>query len=89
MKSFSNHACVHIFQSTFLIPVTALFPGLVVVLWLQDHLIQNLCLQVGLLTQQRLRLPDQMVGLETDGGRKEGWIHRKTDKKIERRTDRH
>lgn len=62
MLHVSHHAGVHFLQLMFLVPV--------VVLWLQDHLIQNLRLHVGLVVQQRLRLPDQMVGLETERRRR-------------------
>lgn len=70
--AFSNHAVVHILQPIFLVPATALFLGLVMVLWLQDHLVQNLSLHLGLLMQQRLSLPYHMISLETDRGRIKG-----------------
>lgn len=56
----------------FLVPVKAFLLFLVVVLWLQNNLIQNLRLNRVVLMQQRLWLLDQMVGLETEGGRREG-----------------
>lgn len=67
---FSNRAGVHILQPMFLVPVMALFLCQVVVFWLQDHFVQNLSLHLGLVMQQRLSLPDQMVCLETEEGRR-------------------
>ncbi len=72
----------------FLVPAMTLFLSLVVVLWLQNHLIQNLCLHLGLLTQKRLSLPDQMVGLETEGGRKEGEMNGQNNRQKETQTNR-
>ncbi len=85
---FSNHAGVHVLPSMFLAPIMALCLLLVVVLRLQNHLIQNLRLHLGLLLQQRLRLPDQVVGLQKEWESFEGWIDRKSDKKTDRQTER-
>lgn len=60
--------------------------GLVVALRLQDHLVQNLSLHLVLLMQQRLRLPDHMVGLETDEGGVKGQAGRQTDRRADRET---